>query len=161
MNKTFVYGGILVAIVIAVSGLFYPHASSIIKSLGGVTNYDEVDATAIKVGGSSGSRVGPIITGTCSLIRTTFVTLAASSTLVADCAVTGVVTGDIVYAQFATTTNSVGEGWVINQVSASTTAGFITIDFSNHTGTTATIPASVASTTEYTVLHPVTAVPGL
>lgn len=150
--------GLVVVAIVAIAGLFYP-GSPVSHLLGGVTNYDEVDATAVKIGGSSGTRVGPVITGTCALIPVSY-SFVASSSQVADCAVTGVVTGDYVFAEFATSSPS-GAGWLISQVSASSTSGFITLRVVNNTGITALIPASVGSTTQYLVLHPVTSVPGL
>ncbi len=150
----------LVAVIIAIAGLFYPSVPSIVAHFGGVTNYDEVDATALKVGGANGSRLGPIISGTANLIASSYVTLAASTTLIGDIAVTGVVTGDYVFAEFATSSVT-GGNWTIDSASASSTSGYITITYRNNTGASATIPASVASTTRYLVLHPVSTVPGL
>lgn len=150
----------LIALVVAIIGCYLPVSSAVQSSFGGVTTYDEVDATAIKIGGTNGSRVGPIITGTGSLIMPSF-SITASTSQVADIAVTGVVTGDIVFAQFATSSPQTGGGWNITQASASTTAGFVTVNFTNTTGTTNIIPASVASTTKVLIFHPLTAVPGL
>lgn len=148
--------------IVAVLGLFTPAGSAVqnaVNSFGGVTNYDEVDATAMKIGGANGSRLGPIIAGSCSLIAPSF-TVAASTTVSMDCAVTGVVTGDTVFADFATSTVT-GNGWAVDGSSASTTSGFVTLRVTNWTGTSSVIPASIASTTDYLVLHPVTSVPGL
>ncbi len=151
----------VIALIIAIIGLFYPQISQTVQRLGGVTNYDEVDATAIKIGGTSGSRIGPIISSTCSLIATSY-SVAATTTVAMDCAVTGVVSGDIVFAQFATTTPAAGgNSWVVAQASASSTSGFITLNVANWTGKTTMMPASVASSTQYLVIHPVTSVPGL
>lgn len=128
-------------------------------SFGGVTNYDEVDATAIKIGGSNGSRIGLIAFGGCNMIASSF-SFAASSSVAVDCAVPGVVTGDSVEAWFATSSSN-GAGWLVTQSSASTTAGFITLRIVNNTGASAVIPASIASSTKYLVLHPRSTVPGL
>lgn len=163
MDKTKLALGVaLVALVIAIIGVFTPAGSAVqnaISSFGGTTNYDEVDATAMKIGGANGSRLGPIIAGSCSLIAPSF-SVAASTTVSMDCAVTGVVTGDTVFADFATSTVA-GNGWAIDGSSASTTANVITLRVTNWTGTTSIIPASIASSTDYLVLHPVTSVPGL
>lgn len=157
-NKSLTMALIAVAI-IAIAGVFTPLKTTVQNAFGGVTNYDEVDATAIKIGGSSGSRLGPIIAGTCSLIAGSF-SVAASTTVSMDCAVTGVVTGDTVFADFATSTVT-GNGWAIDGSSASTTSGFLTLRVTNWTGTSNIIPASVASSTDYLVLHAVSTVPGL
>lgn len=147
--------------IIALAGWFYPAVKETVQKLGGVTNYDELDATAMKIGGANGSRVGPIIAGTCSLLPSNY-SFAATTSISVDCAVTGIVTGDEVIGQFATTTSTNGSGsWDIVGASASTTAGFITFNVVNNTGTTAFIPGSVGSTTQYLVLHPRTSVPGL
>lgn len=162
MNNKLGYGGILVAIVLAITALFLGNGPAASNNVGGVTNYDEVDSTAIKVG-TNGSRVGPVIASTCSLIMPNYTSLVASSTIPADCAVTGVVTGDIVIANFATSTVSgaLGAGWQITGASASSTSGFITFSIINNTGAARTIPASTASGTPFIVLHPLSAVPGL
>lgn len=137
------------------------------KGFGGVTNYDEVDATALKIGGANGSRLGPIIEGTCTL-QVTAGNTTASSTTVADCPVTGVVSGDNVNIWFATSTNAspqfgaASPNWEIVGVKASTTSGYITGVFLNQTGTSANLGNSgIASTTFYRVSHPVSSVPGL
>lgn len=154
-----IWVALIAVAIIALAGWFYPTAKQAVLS--GVTNYDEVDATAIKIGGTNGSRVGPIIIGTCALLPANY-SFAATTSVSVDCAVTGVVTGDVVFAQFATTTSANGSaGWNIVGASASTTSGFITLNVTNNTGTTAFIPGSVGSTTKYQVYHPLTSVPGL
>lgn len=153
--------GVVVAIVIALLAVGIAISNKApTASFAGVINYDELDATAIKIGGSSGSRVGPVIASTCSLISANYTNLAASTSLPMDCAVTGVVSGDLVFAQFATS-SPLGEGWLVAQSSASSTSGFITLRIVNNTGAAATIPASIASTTQFIVLHPRSTVPGL
>lgn len=156
-----------VALIIALVGVFTPVGKSVISSFGGVTNYDEVDATAIKVGGSNGSRVGPVIAGTGAATVVTG-TVGASTTAPFDIPVTGVVSGDTVFAQFSTTTapspewGATSPKWIIMSAKASTTAGFITITVQNQTGGSASFSASgIASSTNYLVLHPVSTVPGL
>ncbi len=152
-----IWVALIAVAIIAIGGYFFPTA---LKSVfGGVTNYDEVDTTALKVGGANGSRIGPVITSTCSLIAASF-TVTASTTAYMDCAVTGVVSGDGVFAQFATS-SAIFNGWSVASASASTTSGFLTIGVSNGTGANNVIPASVASSTKFIVLHPVTSVPGL
>jgi hypothetical protein len=68
-----------------------------------------------------------------------------------DCAITGVISTDLVWAQFATST-AVLQGWTITGSSASTTAGYVTLRVYNGTGGSAVIPASVASTTKVFVI---------
>lgn len=152
--------GVLIAIVIAVGGYYSPQLKSAVQNFGGVTNYDEVDATALKIGGTNGTRLGPIMTGTCSLIMTSY-SVSASTTIAADCAVTGVISTDGVFAQLATSTQIGLGGWSVRGASASSTAGFITISLVNGTGATNIIPASLASTTKYIVLRGLSSAPGL
>lgn len=154
----------VIALLVAIIGCYVP-VQAIVHDAGGVTNYDEVDATAIKIGGSSGSRIGPVIAGNGALIASVY-TVSATSSAAMDIAVTGVVAGDTVFAQFGTTTPSAaGVGWVINGAAASTTSGFITVNVGNLTGAVAVVPQNLASSTgagvRYLVIHPVTSVPGL
>lgn len=160
-NQFGLIAGVVVAIVIALLSL----GIAVTKghpTAGGVTNYDEVDATALKVGGTNGTRLGLLSFGTCSLIASNY-TVAASSTVPMDCAVTGVVSTDGVFAQFATSTIGPGifGGWSIRGASASTTAGFVTISVVNGAGGSALIPASIASSTKFIVLRSRSGVPGL
>lgn len=156
----------LVAIVIALAGLYFPVASTI-ALVGGVTNYDEVDATALKIGGANGSRMGPLIASQCSF--TADMTVTATSTVQIDCAVTGVVAGDRIFAQLATSTAQGGVaqkygGWNITNAMASSTSGFVTLTLANNTGISAIPSASggmIGSTTNIWIAHPVTSVPGL
>lgn len=153
----------LIACVVAVLALLIGFGNHVApKNYGGVTNYDEVDSTALKIGGTNGTRVGPIITGTCTPIVGAG-TVAASSTAAFDCAVTGVVSGDYVQTQIATSSALLSTGtWEIVASAASSTSGFITEIWRNQTGAAANPSAlSAASSTAYTVFHPVSSVPGL
>lgn len=155
----------LVAIVIAIVaiGMIAGSHESAPQQTRGVTNYDEVDATALKIGGSSGSRVGPVIAGIAAIIGN--VPMTATSTKSFDIAITGVVSGDSVFASAASSTaSSTPTGFVgfsIVGASASSTSGFITITVANMGTSTAVVPNNIASTTAYLVLHPLTSVPGL
>lgn len=153
----------VVALIIAIIALFTPVGKQVVQGFGGVTNYDEVDTTALKVGGSNGTRVGPIITGQGALIYSdgsAGSTVASSSTKFFDIAVTGEVVGDYVFVQSATSTVTIG-GWSIIGATASTSNGFITVGVYNGSNATGNIPRSIASSTTYLVFHPVTSVPGL
>lgn len=156
-----IWVALIAVAIIAIASLFLvvTGKSGSPVSFGGVTNYDEVDASALKIGGTNGTRLGLIAAGNCSLISSNF-TFAASSSVAVDCAVTGVVSGDYVFAGFATSSAN-GAGWLVTQESASSTAGFITLRIVNNTGASAIIPASIASSTPYVVLHPRTSIPGL
>lgn len=154
----------VIALVIAIIGCYLPVSQAVSdQHVGGVTNYDEVDATAIKIGGSSGSRVGPMIMTSCSLIFSNGgYTVAATTSTPVDCAVTGIVPGDVVVANFGSTSPVVNGGWLVTQANASSTAGFVTLHIQNLTGTANLIPGpGTASSTNVVIFHPVTSVPGL
>lgn len=168
MDKTKLALGVaLVAMVIAIGGYFFPQIKGSVLSFGGVTNYDEVDVDALRVGSGCGAgssscvapRLDLVAVGTCSLIAPSF-TVAASTTVSMDCAVSGVTSGDFVFAQFATST-TLGNGWAINGASASTTAGYATFRVTNWTGASGIIPASLASSTQYQAYSTRSTVPGL
>lgn len=121
------------------------------QTVGGITT-----GTNFKYGISVGSvatlginptNFSKFLASTCSLIASSF-TVAASTTVPMDCAVTGVVSGDNVLSGFATST-AAGNGWTITGVSASSTSGFLTFRVTNNTGASNVIPASLASSTPY------------
>lgn len=157
----------VVALVVAIIGCYLPISSAVQQNFGGITNYDEVDATAIRIGagcgsgGSScaGTRLGGVYAGSCSLIANTF-TVTASTTKAMDCAIAGLVSGDGVEIMFATST-AAGTGWSVVGASASSTSGFATIRVANNTGADAVIPASIASSTVYEAFHILSSAPGL
>lgn len=157
----------LIALVVAILGCYLP-VSAAVQNFGGVTNYDEVDAAGMRIGtgcNQSGSpscvasRIGGVYAGTCILIAPNY-TVAATTTVSMDCAVAGLVTGDIVESQFATSTTA-GNGWVVTGASASSTSGFATLRVTNFTGASNVIPASIASTTQFEAYHLITQAPGL
>lgn len=151
MNNTKIAIGLsVVAIVIAI--IAYGHTGS---SLGNKTASFWDSVQGYRVNGTevftSGGFLAGATTGTCSLIGSV-ASIPASTTVAFDCAVTGIVSGDITFSQFATTTaSSGGPGWLITQSSASTTSGFLTLNVTNLTGTTATMPASLSTAVKYFV----------
>ena len=106
---------------------------------------------SIGSGGTAGTAISKLYKGTCSLIAPSF-TVAASTTVSMDCAVTGAVSGDVVFAQFATSTAVFG-GWQVGSASASSTSGYITLRVNNWSGVSATMPASIASSTQYLIIR--------
>jgi hypothetical protein len=156
-DKTLPIVAFVLILGIAIGGYFFPKAGA---AFGGITNYDTVSASGLAIGvgcnsfgaACGGTTITQVIKGTGILVMPNYSSLAASTTLAADIAVTGVVSGDTVFAQFATSTAN-GAGWEVVGVSASSTSGFITLRIINNTGTTATIPASIASTTQYLILR--------
>jgi hypothetical protein len=165
MSNKWIWVAMIAVAIIAVLGWFYPHSVTqyVSQALGGVTNYDELDATATITGGSNGSRIDLVKVGTCSLVSNAY-TVTASSSAVMSCAITGVTSGDTVLAWFATSTfnGAGGPGWLINGVIASTTAdGFAEVRVSNMTGGNAVVPANIASSTSYMAFSTRSTVPGL
>lgn len=161
MNKPIVYGGILIAIVIAITGLFVGGGTP--KS-GGTTNYDEVDTTALMVGGASASRLDFIAQGTCSLIVADgSYSVVATSTEIFSCqGMTGVVAGDEVDFNFGTSTlaNNVA-GWsIVGSLASSTASAAAEIRIMNLSGATGMIPAEYASTTHWRAYSTRSTVPG-
>lgn len=160
-NKTLTIG-LVVAIVLAIGAYFFPQ----IQQKTGLFGSTDCQQTTCLTGGlriltgtleSDGAfqigSAGALLTlvdadNDCSLVGN--VTLAASSTASLDCSVSSVLSGDITFAQFATSTAPVA-GIQILGASASSTAGFLTLRVYNGTGASYLIPASVASSTQYQI----------
>jgi len=105
-----------------------------ISSTGAVTN------TASVTTGTNGSTISFVKATTCNLVGGT---IAATSSAVGDCAVTGVVAGDLVIPTLATSTANV----VATGARASSTAGFVTVRLLNLTGSASSFTAVGSSTT--------------
>lgn len=104
-----------------------------------------------QVAGQFGTPITKFIaTSTCNLIHN-YVAQVASSSKAYDCFVLGARTGDIVQANFGTSTNSVTRDWAIIGSDASTTPNYITLKVYNLTGAPNTIPSELASTTKATI----------
>ncbi len=142
------YGGVLavVAVVIAIVAFYFP--KQVIVDFGNKTAsfWDtaegyKVDGTTVINGsgqlilGTNGSTVTELKAALCDISGTTDTSHAATSTKYYYCAVTGVASGDVVFAQLASTSalNVIGS-WVITDAKASSTAGFIDLMIMNLTG---------------------------
>lgn len=144
----------LIAIVIAVSGHFFPQAQELLGASGtrfpngiAVGTGASVSTAGTLVIGANGSSISEFKATTCNLIGTD-ASQPASTTVAYDCAVTGIASGDVVMAILASSTPRFGQGWDIKAAIASTTAGFLTVLLSNETGTAAVPSAtSVGSST--------------
>lgn len=135
---------------------------------GAVTAGDTLAVTGVStltggaIVGSSGTSMGKILSGTCALKNTGSYNVdashAASTTKPYECAITGVVSGDFVIAQLATSTKSGAAGtldyWNIIGAKASTTAGIITVLLYNNGAAAVPSVSSVGSTTTYLIIHP-------
>lgn len=97
---------------------------------------------------SSPTNVSKVLVGTGAIIGNKSQT--ASTTSAYDIAVTGVVSGDIVFVQSATST-AAALPFIITGASASTTAGYITLTVFN-LGPAAAVPNAIASSTQYEVI---------
>lgn len=140
----------LIAIVIAIVALFTPVGG---KSLFQGITTGTAFPHGISIGNPATLGINPtniktFLGGTCSLIASSF-TVAASSTVAMDCAVTGVTPTDLVFGQLASSTQIGLGGWSVRGASASSTPGFITFSIVNGTGASNIIPANLASTTKY------------
>ncbi|HEY4503917.1 MAG TPA: hypothetical protein VJJ28_02320 [Candidatus Paceibacterota bacterium] len=130
----------------------------------GKTTLVNASTTRVSVG-SSGTTVQQIIHGTCtSFTASTLATgdgisHAASTTKSYDCAVTGVVSGDVVIAQFATSTpNSAGSlftqaVWSIVGAKASSTSGYISLLIWNNGPAAVPSAVGVGSSTNYIIIR--------
>ena len=150
-NQKLSLGVALVAVIIAIGGYFYPSVSASVfgANATGPAHYQTESFWQGLQLGQRGSVISNALFGKCSLISNNF-TVTASTSVAMDCAVTGATSADTVFGNFATSTASTaGPGWEVVGVSASSTAGYDTFRITNGTGATATIPASLASSTEY------------
>lgn len=157
--------GLVVAIVIAITGLFFPLKQTIL-SFGGVTNYDELDATAVKVG-SNGSRYDLIATGTCNLSQSVNGSHAATTSKEYFCAATGAAAGDVVQialpAGAGNNPNGAGSlagGFTVNG-SYSTTTDVIAVQLLNVTGVATSSFVQATTSVVYTIWSTRSTVPGL
>lgn len=155
--------GLVIAIIIAIAGVFLP-------KLGGAkfgdTNYGDLRVSRLTVGTTCGdgfssqcfgTTVQGLNIGKC-VIFPYATTIAASSTAVVDCQagavgtlapLTGVTANDNVQITLASTTSSVSNGLVLTGASASTTNGYITLRVSNLTGATYTWAAAATTSISY------------
>lgn len=95
--------------------------------------------------GNTGTVVSKIIApANCTIIDGTN-TITASTTKQVDCAVSGLVSGDTVYAVATTSISSTFEGILIKTATASSTSGYATLTLFNATGTTFTWTATAST----------------
>ncbi len=130
----------------------------------GVTTLVNASTTRVSIG-SSGTTVSQLIKGNCTSFTANTLALgdgiahAASTTKAYDCAVTGVVSGDTVFAQFATTTSQSAGSlftqavWSIVGAKASTTSGYITLLVWNNGPSAVPSTLGVGSSTNYLIIR--------
>lgn len=156
MNKKFIYGAIMLTFIVAVLALLVGLGAGVQSndSTGGITNLDGLTITPAESGdglkvGSNGSTLAEMKVVSCDLIGSNG-SHAASTTKPYDCAITGITSSDVAFAQLATSTaiGSGSLGWAIVASKASTTAGYVTVLLANFTGAAAVPSAtSVGSST--------------
>lgn len=147
-NHKFLWGAILVVMIIAIGAYSFPASRVVIdKALGAVgtrfPNGLAVGSTASVTQnkltvGNAGTAIGNLVFGTCTILANASV--AATSTSNFDCAFTGAVSGDKVVASLAAS-STLASQYVIKGVSASSTSDFITFSILNLTGGAA-VPAA-------------------
>ncbi|MEK7213660.1 MAG: hypothetical protein AAB637_00885 [Patescibacteria group bacterium] len=129
----------------------------------GVTTLVNASTTRVSIG-SSGTTVTQLIKGFCTSWNGTGLNSmdgnhTASTTEAYDCAVTGVVSGDMVMAQLSTSTpfvagsNNLAGDWAIVGAKASTTAGYITILLWNGGATSVPSSTGIGSSTAYLIIR--------
>jgi len=165
MNFKIVYGGILIAIVIAVGGYVFPQVKQVAIELGSGTRFQHgisigtataPAANGMKIG-DNGSEFTELKMFSCTSIIGANTAQVASTTAPYDCAVTGVASGDLVFAMMSTSSpysSAVADVFIglpfhLVGAKASTTAGYVTLMWENDMGRTGTLGATggVASTT--------------
>lgn len=155
-NQNLALGVALVAILIAV-GSYFVHGATMFGSTG--TRFPNgLSTSAISPGvgklliGSAGTNIGTVVFSACNLVGTD-ASQAASTTVPYDCAVTGVLSGDVVFAELASSTARGGSSsWAINAAKASTTAGFVTVLLTNNgPAATPSVTAVGSSTSIFTI----------
>lgn len=162
-----------VAAVIVVLGLIYVFSHTKSQTAGGFPTCG--DNTSCTTGnlyvsgqvtggnlqvGSVGSVISGIQSGTCTIFAYS-TTIAASSTAQVDCqagasslsAISGITSGDRIFASLASTTSAIFEGIDIQWVAASTTPGYITMKLYNGTGGTFTWSSTASSSIPYLVVR--------
>lgn len=138
-NSKILWGGILIAIVIAIGGYFHPQIESIVGAAG--TRFPH--GITIGLPTSSPSNISKIITSTCTA-ATTQLPLEASSTDDFTCTATGTVAGDNVSISLPANGDSTYGGFVVGYAVASTDT--VTFGITNLTGAaTSSFPLATTS----------------
>lgn len=161
-NNNGLWVGLIAVAILALGGYFFPQIQTLAGSVGTRFPHGLAVGTTASVTdgkltvGNSGSALGNVIFGNCTLTVQTG-TIAASTTAPYDCAVTGATAASTVLAALSTTTAygaTQVSGFYAVSAKASTTAGFITVLLFNGTGT-ANNPstAGYASSTNYLVMN--------
>ena len=170
-----VWVALIAVAIIAIGAYYYPSVKSTTNGLFGSTSCGSItclegglrlvtdaggdfesDVAAVFGGtftlGSSGTALSQLQKGSCNLL-TAGATVTATTTKQFDCAVTGVISTDTVFATGTSTIAANGGVMFISGATASTTNGFITVWVTNLTGANNTVPLGIASSTKYLILR--------
>lgn len=170
MKNLFKGNKVTLTLAIIVSVFFVVSTVSAVTTITtSITTAGDITTTAGNLTvGSNGTAISKIMKGTCYLTNygvagsgidasqeaSTTVVYQCAATNGASTAITGVVSGDTTFVQFATSTAEVLNGWVIVGSTASSTNGYINVLVSNLTGTAA-VPSAfgVGSSTSYIIMR--------
>jgi hypothetical protein len=97
----------------------------------------------------TGTIVSKFLTGTCNAIS--YAALSATSTLLHDCAVTGVSSGDKVFVTLPNTKTSTFGGFSVSNAGASSTANYISFHILNLTGAATSSYVGATTSVQYLV----------
>ena len=157
MNNKNLLVGLLVVLVVAIGGYMFPKAGQSVLGAIGTRFQHGVSINTNTSPASNGFRIGDngsefteMKLTQCNVLGagTNGLVINATSTKAFSCAVTGVASGDLVLAQFATSTQGlITRSFEIVGASASSTAGFVVLSILNSTGADNTRPAEMASST--------------
>lgn len=158
MKTSSLWIAVIVVAIIAVGGYIYPQVTNRVGSIN--TNFTNIGVTGLSVGSTcgdnytscNGTAISKILTGTCNLIGGSSDTIAASGKKSAYCAVAGVVAGDKVFANLATSTDPNVGSVVVLGSSASSTSGYIEVTLLN-ASTTATQVTRFGTSTQYLIIR--------
>lgn len=149
-NSKLIWGAIAITVVIALLGLKLPAAKAVLGAVTGVTNYDTLGITGLKLGSGcndsytscSGSTFTKKLKGTCTLV-TSGLPLVATSTGTFTCSATGVTSGDSVQVNLNANPTAFGSFAVVSAIAATDS---ITVQIANFTGaSTSSFPLATTS----------------
>ena len=137
---------VLITAIIAIGGYYFPQALLNLGAEGTRFPNGLAVGTSTSIGyrgilkvGTNGANLWEVKAATCNLTTTVLRTSLATSTLPFNCAVTGVASGDVVFATLpsdgGSVTDGINKGGIqLRYATASSTAGNIEIGLSNDSG---------------------------
>lgn len=149
MNNTIklIVAGVAVLVVGFILGTLATYKAPVASNLGAVS-YDELNQVGKLRVGMNGSQIGTVVFGTCNLVGVSNDTIAATSTKIATCAASQAKSGDTVFVALPYNATSATS---IANVSASSTAGVISVVLRNNGAATAV--TTIGTTTRYMIVR--------